>query len=65
MFFQEDLNVEAIPELLPNVKTLKLLLPTEEYDSLIAFIEIAKKCPKLETFKVSVCFSVNHIATCK
>ena len=55
MFFQEDLNIKAIPGL-PNVKTLKLTIQTEKYDSLIAFIEIAKKCPKLKTFVVSVCF---------
>ncbi|GKB19319.1 F-box domain containing protein [Tanacetum coccineum] len=42
---EEDLNIEAIPGL-PNVKTLKLTIPTKEHDSLIAFLEIAKKCPK-------------------
>ncbi|GKC26015.1 F-box domain containing protein, partial [Tanacetum coccineum] len=53
----EDIEVEAIPELLPNIKTLKLTLPTEEDDSLMDFIEIAKKCPKLETFVVSLHWS--------
>nr|GEY57985.1 hypothetical protein [Tanacetum cinerariifolium] len=54
---REDIEVEAIPKLLPNVKTLKLTLPTEEHDSLMDFIEIAKKCPKLETFIVSLYWS--------
>ncbi|GJX38848.1 F-box domain containing protein [Tanacetum coccineum] len=54
---REDIEVEAIPKLLPNVKTLKLTLPTQKYDSLMDFIEIAKKCPKLETFIVSLYWS--------
>ncbi|PWA35753.1 F-box domain, FBD domain, Leucine-rich repeat domain, L domain-like protein [Artemisia annua] len=52
---EEDLNIKAIPGL-PNVKTLKLTIQTEKYDSLIAFIEIAKKCPKLKTFVMSLCW---------
>nr|XP_043625658.1 uncharacterized protein LOC122597088 [Erigeron canadensis] len=40
--------------LLPNVKTLTLTLPTEVHDTITEFIEIGKKCPSLEIFKISL-----------
>ncbi|GJU80834.1 hypothetical protein Tco_1283199 [Tanacetum coccineum] len=50
----EDIKGEEIPKL-PNVKILKLTLPTQEKGSLMASIGIATKCLKLKTFIASVC----------
>ncbi|XP_076903734.1 F-box/FBD/LRR-repeat protein At4g26340-like [Bidens hawaiensis] len=50
---QKSVDVNAIVKL-PNVKKLMLIMGAEEDESLLEFTSIARTCPRLETFSISL-----------
>lgn len=52
-FLQVNVDFKFIPKL-PKVKKLKLIITSQQDDSLLESASIVKACPSLETFAVKV-----------